>query len=60
MQLAKHLSMDVPHVMDLGIAIKPNIEVFMGIKPEITVADPGIQTFRLVRSRSVTLSNKYL
>lgn len=47
-QLAKHLPIDVPHVMDLGIAIKPNTEVFLGVKPEITLADPDIKSFKLV------------
>ncbi|ODM96336.1 Pickpocket protein 28 [Orchesella cincta] len=46
-RLAPHLPIDVPHVMDLGIAIKPNTEVFLGIKPEITLADPDIKDFKL-------------
>lgn len=52
-QLVKHLPIDVPKVVDFGIAIKPNSEVFMGIRPEITAVDRDIFTFSLV-SKHIT------
>lgn len=44
----KHLPIDNPKVVDFGIAIRPNSEVFMGLKPEITMADTDIYNFKLV------------
>ncbi|XP_035702813.1 pickpocket protein 28-like [Folsomia candida] len=46
-QLVKHLPIDNPKVVDFGIAIRPNAEVFMGVKPEITMADRDIYNFKL-------------
>jgi len=39
LQLVAHLPIDVPHISDLGSAIKPNSEVFINIRPEVTTAD---------------------
>jgi hypothetical protein len=33
------LPIDVPHISDLGSAIKPDSEVFINIRPEVTIAD---------------------
>jgi hypothetical protein len=43
------LSIDVPHVAEFGIAIAPNSEVFVNVKPEITMAEETIKDFPLVR-----------
>lgn len=48
LKLVKHLPIDNPKVVDFGIAIRPNAEVFMGVKPEITMADRDIYNFKLV------------
>jgi len=50
LQLVKHLPIDVPKAVDFGIAVRPNSEVFMGIRPEITMADDDIRNFSLVRN----------
>jgi hypothetical protein len=39
----------------LAVAIQPNSEVFMGVRPEITMADPDIRNFKLV-SKSLELN----
>ncbi|XP_035705890.1 pickpocket protein 28-like isoform X2 [Folsomia candida] len=46
-RLVKHLPLDVPHVVDFGIAIRPNSEIFMGLRPELTIADQDIRNFKL-------------
>ena len=48
--MATHLSIDVPHVADFGIAIEPNKEVFVNVKPDITIAEDAIHGFALVIS----------
>ncbi|OXA51594.1 Pickpocket protein 28 [Folsomia candida] len=42
-RLATHLSTDVPHVTDFGLAIRPNYEHFVSVRPEITLADDVIE-----------------
>ncbi len=41
-RLVTHLSTDSPHVTDFGLAIRPNSEHFVSVRPEITLADDTI------------------
>ncbi|CAG7817992.1 unnamed protein product, partial [Allacma fusca] len=47
-RLLAHSPIEVPRVVDFGNAIGPNSEVFINVKPTITVADDKIATFKLV------------
>ncbi|CAL8117104.1 unnamed protein product [Orchesella dallaii] len=38
-RMTAHLPIDVPHITDFGLAIKPQSEVFVNIRPEVTIAD---------------------
>lgn len=38
-RMTAHLPIDVPHISDFGLAIRPNSEVFINIRPEVTIAD---------------------
>jgi len=40
--------MDSPKVVDFGVSIPPSSEVFVGIKPQLTLANREIRDFDLV------------
>jgi len=42
--------MDSPKVVDFGLAVPPKSEVFVGIKPQLTLASEEIRDFDLVSS----------
>ncbi len=47
-QVQIHLPLDNPHVVDFGQAVRPNSEIFVGIRPELTIAHSNIRNFKLV------------
>jgi len=46
--MATHLNFEIPHVSDFGISIKPQAEVFVNVRPEITMVDQSLFKFDLV------------
>ena len=46
--MATHLSTDIPQVADFGISIEPNKEIFVNVKPDITIAEEAVHGFPLV------------
>lgn len=43
-----HIPLDFPRVADKGIAVKPNSETYIKIRPEIIAAEDHIRGFALV------------
>jgi hypothetical protein len=48
--MSTHLAIDSPHVTEFGISIRPKAEVFVNVKPEITLVDQTIFKFPIVRA----------
>lgn len=44
-RLQTHWPTDTPHVTDFGISIRTKAEVFVNVKPDITLVDPSVFKF---------------
>jgi hypothetical protein len=45
-----HSPIELPHVLDFGLAVGPNIEMFVSLQAEVTMAEKDIQSLTPVNS----------